>query len=268
MALVGLDGSWLRTNAKLCQILGYEEAELLGLRFQDLTHPDDLEASNERVRSIVAGECRSYTHEKRYLRPDGTTVWGMLSVSLVRDAGDAPLYFVAQIENIDDRKRAEAEAGRLLEREREHVEQLRGARRDEGRIRCIGVARAAHAADVDQGVPRVVLDGESGTLNGSSADISQRSTATASDCSASSATSCSSPRRMPDGSSGPRRCRPRRARGRERRDRHALRPRRRDPARANRRRASADSGDGARLAQLLDNLVSNAPSSSRLPAAA
>ena len=165
MALVGLDGSWLRTNAKLCQILGYEEADLLELRFQDLTHPDDLEASNERVRSIVAGECRSYTHEKRYLRPDGTTVWGMLSVSLVRDAGDAPLYFVAQVENIDDRKRAEAEAGRLLEREREHVEQLRAldAMKDEF------VASVSHELRTPltsiKGYLELVLDGESGTLN-------------------------------------------------------------------------------------------------------
>ena len=60
--------------------------------------------------------------EKRYRRRDGSLVWVMLSVSLVRDDEGAPIYFVAQVEEIGDRKRAEAEAARLLALEREHVE--------------------------------------------------------------------------------------------------------------------------------------------------
>jgi PAS domain S-box-containing protein len=124
MALVGLDGRWLRANASLCQIVGYEERELLELRFQDLTRPDDLEDSNNRVRSLLDGTHRSFSHEKRYIRKNGSQVWTKLSVSLVRDASDAPLYFIGQIEDIHDRLVAEVETARLLEVEREQVDRL------------------------------------------------------------------------------------------------------------------------------------------------
>jgi two-component system, sensor histidine kinase and response regulator len=165
MALVGLDGSWLRANVSLCQILGYDESDLLGLRFQDLTHPDDLKASLEWTSGLLEGHYRSFAHEKRYVRRDGTTVWAMLSVSLVRDAGDVPLYFVAQIENVHDRKLAEAETARLLEREREHVERLRtlDALKDEF------VASVSHELRTPltsiKGYLELVLDGEAGDLN-------------------------------------------------------------------------------------------------------
>ena len=165
MALVGLDGRWLRANASLCQILGYAEPDLLELRFQDVTHPDDLKASNDRASDLLAGEFRSYALEKRYVRRDGTIVWTMLSVSLVRDAGDVPLYFVAQIEDVDDRKLAEAETVRLLELEREHVEQLQAldVLKDEF------VASVSHELRTPltsiKGYLELVLDGEAGELN-------------------------------------------------------------------------------------------------------
>jgi two-component system sensor histidine kinase/response regulator len=165
MALVGLDGSWLRANASLCQILGYDEPDLLQLRFQDLTHPDDLQASLDWTRGLLEGEYRSFAHEKRYVRRDGTIVWAKLSVSLVRDAGDDPLYFVGQIEDVHDRKLAEAETVRLLEREREHVERLRAldAMRDEF------VASVSHELRTPltsiKGYLELVLDGEAGDLN-------------------------------------------------------------------------------------------------------
>jgi two-component system sensor histidine kinase/response regulator len=165
MALVGLDGSWLRANASLCQILGYEESELLKLKFQDLTHPDELEASNEWVRGLVEGEYRSFAHEKRYLRKDGTAVWTKLSVSLVRDAGGVPLYFIGQIEDVHDRKLAEAETVRLLEREREHVERLRAL----DSVKDEFVASVSHELRTPltsiKGYLELVLSGEAGDLN-------------------------------------------------------------------------------------------------------
>jgi PAS domain S-box-containing protein len=125
MGLVAEDGRFLRVNRLLCEITGYSETQLLERSFQEITHPDDLEEDLQHVQNLLAGLTRSYSMEKRYLRLDGTTVWIMLSVSLVRDTEGAPLYFVAQIEDIGDRKRAEAEASRLLALERDHVEQLR-----------------------------------------------------------------------------------------------------------------------------------------------
>ncbi|MDB5311501.1 MAG: hybrid sensor histidine kinase/response regulator [Gemmataceae bacterium] len=109
MALVGPDGRWLRVNRALCGILGYTEAELLGLTFHDVTHPDDLAAGLGLAAQVLAGDFPGYHTEKRYVRKDGHPVWVLLSVSVVRDeAGDA-VHFVVQIQDITDRKRAEAE---------------------------------------------------------------------------------------------------------------------------------------------------------------
>ena len=107
MAPRDLDGRWVRVNRAVCEITGYEESELLERTFQDITHPDDLEADLQYVRQLVAGEIRDYRMEKRYITAHGQTVWINLAVSLVRDTADRPLYFITQIEDISDRKRLE-----------------------------------------------------------------------------------------------------------------------------------------------------------------
>jgi PAS domain S-box-containing protein len=80
IAHVGTDGHWLRVNRRLCDIVGYEKEELLGLTFQDLTHPDDLETDLEGARRLLAGEIETYSREKRYFRKDGSIVWIYLTV--------------------------------------------------------------------------------------------------------------------------------------------------------------------------------------------
>ena len=107
MALVAPDGRWLRVNRSLCRLVGYEPEELLTRTFQDITHPDDLDADLDYVRRMLTGEIETYQMEKRYVRKDRQIVWVMLSVSLVHDATGAPLYFVSQIQDITERKRAE-----------------------------------------------------------------------------------------------------------------------------------------------------------------
>src|SRR5439155_3611552 len=108
-ALVAPDGRVLRANVALCAALGYTEAELLTLTFQDLTHPDDVPADEARAKRVLAGDLATYQLEKRYFRKDGEIVWALLGVALVRDAAGAPLHFVAQVQDITERKRAEAE---------------------------------------------------------------------------------------------------------------------------------------------------------------
>ena len=105
MALVGTDGRFLRVNRSLCEILGFPERELLGKTFQEITHPDDLEVDLEHLRRLVAGEVRTYQTEKRYLHQDGHVVWALLSVSVVHDEEDEPLYFVSQIQDVSERKK-------------------------------------------------------------------------------------------------------------------------------------------------------------------
>ena len=109
MALVAPDGRWLRVNQSLCQIVGYSEKELLARDFQSITHPEDLETDLGLVRQILDGFIPRYHREKRYLHKQGRIVWIFLSVSLVRDGVGKPLYFISQIQDISERKRAEEE---------------------------------------------------------------------------------------------------------------------------------------------------------------
>ena len=108
MALVALEGRWVKVNRALCELVGYSEAELLARTFQEITHPDDLAADLENVRRLLAGEIRFYEMEKRYIHARGHFVTILLNVSLVRDAQGQPRYFIAQIQDITERKRTEA----------------------------------------------------------------------------------------------------------------------------------------------------------------
>ncbi|OIR07678.1 putative diguanylate cyclase YegE [mine drainage metagenome] len=107
IALVALDGHWLKVNRKLSEIVGYRHDELLALTFQDITYPDDLQTDLAYVQQILAGAIPSYTMEKRYIRKDGSIVWVSLTVSLVRKFDATPDYFVSVVEDIQTRKQAE-----------------------------------------------------------------------------------------------------------------------------------------------------------------
>jgi PAS domain S-box-containing protein len=107
MALVAPDGTWLRVNRSVCKMTGYSEAELLNMRFQDITHPDDLDLDLQNVEKMLCGEVVTYQMDKRYFHKDGSIVWGMLSVSLVCEEGGKPLFFISQIQDITARKQNE-----------------------------------------------------------------------------------------------------------------------------------------------------------------
>jgi PAS domain S-box-containing protein len=116
MALVALDGHFVRVNRALCEIVGYSSAELTGLTFQAITHPDDRDADLASAGQLARGEIPLYHREKRYVRKDGRIVEVLLNVSILRSPDGAPIYFISQIEDITARKRAE-EALQTSERE-------------------------------------------------------------------------------------------------------------------------------------------------------
>jgi PAS domain S-box-containing protein len=107
MALVGLDGRFLKVNRSLCELLDYTEEELRERTFQDLTHPEDLAQDVALVGQLVRGEVQNYRMEKRYLAKGARIVWALLAVSAARDAGGKPLFFISQIKDITARKEAE-----------------------------------------------------------------------------------------------------------------------------------------------------------------
>jgi diguanylate cyclase (GGDEF)-like protein/PAS domain S-box-containing protein len=122
LALVTPDGSWLLVNQKLCDIVGYTAEQLLERSLQDITHPDDVALDLEQRERVLAGELATYSMEKRYLRSDTSVVWINLTVSLVREASGAPRYFIAAVEDISERTRAERALRASEERYRTLVE--------------------------------------------------------------------------------------------------------------------------------------------------
>ena len=107
VALASPAGRWLKINRALCRLVGYTEAEMFERSFQDITYPGDLADSLECVRQLIAGEVQSYQSEKRYIHAAGHLVTVLLNVSLVRDLLNQPRYFIAQIQDITERKRTE-----------------------------------------------------------------------------------------------------------------------------------------------------------------
>ena len=108
MALVALDGRFVRVNRALCEIIGYTSAELMALTSQAITHPDDLDANLALAGQLARGEIPRYQLVRRYIRKDGTIVDIQLNASILRTREGAPLYYIVQVEDITERKQAEA----------------------------------------------------------------------------------------------------------------------------------------------------------------
>ena len=102
-------GRFLRVNEKFCAIVGYSREELLQKTIRDITHPDDLAASIDAFTALWQGESPTLGLEKRYVRKDGSLVWGELFASLQRDAAGKPAYDIAIVNDISERKRLEEE---------------------------------------------------------------------------------------------------------------------------------------------------------------
>jgi diguanylate cyclase (GGDEF)-like protein/PAS domain S-box-containing protein len=112
MALVSIDGRILRVNSALCRLIGHTPRSLLSRTFREITHPDDVAESTVVLKSLLDGSTTNCRLEMRFLRPDGTIMWGLLALALVRDDG-RPRFLIAQIEDVTERKNAQREMERL-----------------------------------------------------------------------------------------------------------------------------------------------------------
>jgi diguanylate cyclase (GGDEF)-like protein/PAS domain S-box-containing protein len=113
MALVLLDGRWLKVNRTLCEIVGYSEEELLTKAFQDIAHPDDLETHLGHLERLLSGEIQSYLTDTSISRKEKHLVWVQLSVSLVRDGAGNPVHFVFQLQDLTEHKAVERRLSHL-----------------------------------------------------------------------------------------------------------------------------------------------------------
>ena len=109
IAIVSMDGHWIKVNQALCNYVGYTAEEMMTMTIRDITYPDDTNATADFRRRILAGEISTCQLEKRYCHKSGRIVWISLSTSLVRDQEGNPLYFISQMEDITERKRIEQE---------------------------------------------------------------------------------------------------------------------------------------------------------------
>jgi PAS domain S-box-containing protein len=108
IAQVNLNGQFLRVNPRLCETLGYSSKTILQRTCQDFVHPDDIHLHQTQLSELLAARRPSISMETRWHRSDDVWLWVHMTLSLVRDAHSAPAYFIAVVQNIDDRKQAEA----------------------------------------------------------------------------------------------------------------------------------------------------------------
>jgi PAS domain S-box-containing protein len=109
VTLLGLDFRMTKANPELCRMFGYSEEELAQMTPLEITHPEDLHVSMNLMEDLFKDEGSIKKLEKRYIKKNGETLWGSLSVGVVRDRQGHPLYGVSMVEDITERKRAEAE---------------------------------------------------------------------------------------------------------------------------------------------------------------
>jgi PAS domain S-box-containing protein len=105
LALAAPDGRLLRANQALCDMIGVSELELAGRALDDLVHPEERGADHAAFEALLAGRIRRLATERRLVSAGGTTVIARINLSLIRDTDGAPLHFVAQIEDVTERRR-------------------------------------------------------------------------------------------------------------------------------------------------------------------
>lgn len=110
MAQVSIEGRFLQVNQKVCELWGYQPTELIKLKFQDITHPEDLSSGENLCQALLQKKIPTFTQEKRYLHRDGSIVWGQVTVSLVQeDSENTNPYFIVVVIDITERKQLETE---------------------------------------------------------------------------------------------------------------------------------------------------------------
>lgn len=108
-----LEGEFISANPAYCKLMGYSEEELKAMNAHDITHPEDLEATMQRIKGLSEGKISGYNIEKRYLRKDGSTIFCHTSVNVIKDPEDNSVMAVGQVLDITERIRGEQEVQRM-----------------------------------------------------------------------------------------------------------------------------------------------------------
>jgi len=109
IALVGMDGRPVLSNAALQKMLGYNGQELSQMHFSDFTHPDDCAKDLDCYQQLIRGERKNYQMEKRYIRKDGDVVWARLSVSMAHGVAGQAVFAIGMVEDITHHRNLETQ---------------------------------------------------------------------------------------------------------------------------------------------------------------
>ncbi|MEZ4598510.1 MAG: PAS domain S-box protein [Syntrophotaleaceae bacterium] len=132
MNTITIDGRYVQINPAFCRYLGYTREELRHLTVYDLTHSEDQSATRTHFAQIKAGLRQAFDYEKRFLRKDGSVVWGHVTSAWLFDEEHNPLYGIGLVQDITDRKRAEADLLRALSETRLAKDKIDGILRSLG----------------------------------------------------------------------------------------------------------------------------------------
>ncbi|VEB32397.1 regulatory protein (GGDEF, PAS, PAC domains) [Legionella sainthelensi] len=131
MAIVSPDGKCIHTNRTLQEILGYSDEELLNKNMLEITYLDDVAMTQDAMNKLLHGELRISHMEKRYIRKDGSIIWGMVSSSLIRNEQGEPINFIIQMKDVSDRIQNEEKMRQLNEKTMETLNELKLLEHDE-----------------------------------------------------------------------------------------------------------------------------------------
>jgi diguanylate cyclase (GGDEF)-like protein/PAS domain S-box-containing protein len=115
MMIIDLRGCYARVNDAFCAIVGLGHDEVVGLPGDRLTHPEEVAADAAALRAMLAGEATSDAREKRYLHVSGRVIWAQINVTLIRSADGTPLHFIAQVQDITERRNYERQVQHMAD---------------------------------------------------------------------------------------------------------------------------------------------------------
>ncbi len=114
MALVSPQGKWLKVNRTFCEMLGFSQEELLSRTMSDIIYPEDLTIIMDKIEDLLNDKFSYFSIEKRCFHKHGFVMWILLSVSLVRGNMNEPLYFVAEIQDMTEKRKAQEKSVDLM----------------------------------------------------------------------------------------------------------------------------------------------------------
>lgn len=167
MAIITPNGRFLKVNTTLSQLVEYTKSELNTLTFADITHQDDIARNVALAKQLIKGEIQSYQIEKRYLKKSGKVIWIHLTSSMIRGKEGQPLYALAMIQDITERKQAEM----ALYKARDELEVRVQERTEELKLANEEVRRFAYIVSHDLKAPLVNLKGFADELRLAWSDI-------------------------------------------------------------------------------------------------